>query len=102
MSADKEEQEQRLFNRRMKKEQERIAKKFVVITPAEFEVALSQSANMAPNGRPIENDSWCTNTAANANATALNEIMNGTTAQGKNDTVQNQQNAPTGNNNAPN
>ena len=41
MSADKEEQEQRLFNRRMKKEQERIAKKFVVITPAEFEAALS-------------------------------------------------------------
>ena len=55
---------------------------------------------MAPNGRPIENDSWCTNTAANANATALNEIMSNTATQGKNDTVQNQQNAPTGNNNA--
>ena len=41
MNADGEEQEARLFSRRMKKEQERIAKKFKVITPAEFEASLN-------------------------------------------------------------
>ena len=57
---------------------------------------------MAQAGRAVENDSWCANTAANANAAASNEAMNGTSAQGKNDTVQNQHSATAGNNNAHN
>ena len=41
MNTDKEEQEARLISRKMKKEQDRIAKKFKIITPAEFEASLN-------------------------------------------------------------
>lgn len=59
MTAEGEDQESRLYTRKMKKEQERIARKFKVITPAEFDAAVKGSANTAQNGRPAENDSWC-------------------------------------------
>ena len=65
MTAEGEDQEAKLYSRKMRKEQERIARKFKVITPAEFEAAMaampaiSGSANGGQNGRPAENDSWC-------------------------------------------
>ena len=59
MNVEGEEQETKLYSRKMRKEQERIARKFKVITPAEFEAAINGSANVMQNGRPAESDSWC-------------------------------------------
>ena len=76
-NADGDEKEARLFSRKIKKEQERMAKKFKIITAAEFEASFNQPASTAPNGRQVENDSWCANAAANASAS--NEAMTGIT-----------------------
>ena len=89
-NTDKDEQEARLISRKMKKEQERLAKKFKIISPAEFEASLNQPTNMAQSGRAHENDSWCNNVATNANTTVANDSVNAIVYQGKNEAAQNQ------------
>ena len=90
MSGEGEEQENRLFSRKVKKDQERIAKKFKVITPAEFEAGNSSHSNTGPKeGRPAE-DSWaCSNTVTNTTVPSSNEAANGGLFANKNDKVQN-------------